>query len=185
MNILCLDVNLAKCGWAVIDLNGRMIAVDTIATQSVSRKSKVRVADATFERCRELSREIALVITDYDPRGVIMELPSGGAQSQRAAVCMAAGSAICAAVMELYQLPYEAYTPMENKKAATGIRNASKEQMIARAKRQWPDAPWPRTKAKLEDAADAACVWFCAENGTLLNTLRATNAGGGRLDGQE
>lgn len=95
-----------------------------------SKKKTTRVADDYAYRSAQLANDLKGIVTEYGIKGVVGELPSGGAQSAKAMVQMNMATAIVAATMALLNIPVEWCTPEEVKKAATGFRSANKIMMM-------------------------------------------------------
>jgi Holliday junction resolvasome RuvABC endonuclease subunit len=160
-------------GMGVLVVEGRTVLfAGSSLTQAAAKKRKVRVADDDTARCQDHARYLQGVIAQYDPVGIICEMPSGGAQSSRAARTMGMATAIVAAVAELDSLPLEVTTPMEGKKAATRCRDATKQQVELGVRDAFDWGSWmPKIAAEREHVCDAAAAILAAEGGVLIRTL--------------
>lgn len=174
--VLGIDAGFAAMG--VVVAQGRTILhAATCRTEKRAVKRGVRVADEDTERCQTLARFLLDVINTYIPAGVIVEMPSGGAQGARANRSMGMATGVVAAVLEATRVAMEVVTPGAVKKAAAGVRDASKaevEKAVLKAF-NWGDH-MPEIKAEREHVCDAAGALLAAEHGTLMRALRQRGA---------
>jgi len=167
--ILCLDPGFAATGYLVVGRNDFLQAHGVVKTEKSNRKLKIRAAEDDARRSAELARQLADLIVRHHCRGIVTELPHGGAQSARAMAHMARCAAIVVTVAELIALPIEYYAPEEVKRALTGRKRASKEEMIVAAAQHLPVlSELPKSKA--EHIADAVGVWQAAKHGNLFRS---------------
>lgn len=131
----------------------RMSLVETTTTKN----KQVRKNSDDMERCRKIYKSLQEFI-----EGAVLvcaEVPVGS-QSSRAMVSYAA----CVAILSTVELPMIQVTPNEVKLAATGDKNATKEDMILWATDKFPEADWFKGKAvgayggKNEHLADAVAA---------------------------
>lgn len=106
-----------------------MLRLGTVHTEKSTKKA-TRTADDNAARAAQLARELRDVCDEYLVEGIVGELPSGGAQSARAATQMAMAAGVVASFAVLMELPVEWATPTEVKKAITGKRSATKEEIM-------------------------------------------------------
>lgn len=170
--VLGIDIGFAHTGLALIE-GYRVVHSTVISTQKSDRKKELRVADDDAERCQLLTRSLVQYIQEYQPDGVIVELPTGGSQGARANRAMGMATGVIAAVVEILQVPTEWVTPTEVKMAACGRRDASKEDVQKAVLRHYEWQEKPRKPSDFEHAADAAAAVWAAEHGLLLRTLRS------------
>lgn len=169
--ILLIDAGFTGMGAVVAD--GRtVIWAGTSRTAKSTEKKGVRVADDDTERCQTQARFLLDVIAIYQPAGAVVEMPSGGAQGARANRAMGMATAIVATVLEATGLPCEIVTPGAGKKAATGKRDGSKDEVEATVRTAYQWGAWlPKVKADREHVCDAAAAGMAAEHGTLMRAL--------------
>jgi Holliday junction resolvasome RuvABC endonuclease subunit len=110
-------------------------------------------------------REIWKVFRDFS-YGVDVICAEVSTGSQSASAAKAAGA--CTAILATYVKPICLVTPNEVKVALTGNREATKEQMIARAFSLHPEAPWKLRQGfpqmNQEHYADAIGVLYAARS---------------------
>lgn len=169
--VMAIDAGFAGMGVVVAE-GRRIVHAATCRTERTAKKRGIRVADDDAERAQTLARFLLDIISEWGPAGVVVELPSGGAQGARANRAMGMSSGIVAAVLEAAGLPAEWVTPQAVKKAATGRKDGSKDAVAASVSRQfeWTTA-LPKVKADLEHIYDAAGALLAAQGGTLMRTL--------------
>jgi Holliday junction resolvasome RuvABC endonuclease subunit len=166
--ILALDIAFANLGWVVMD-GGVPIAHGTIRSAKTKKKN-VRVSDDFAFRCGEIGSELIGIIEKYQPHGVIGELPHGS-QSAIAAKSLGAASGIVAGVVSCNGLPIEYISEGDSKKAALGVRSASKEDAMDWCRGKYPDIKWPKAKCVFEHIADAVMAYNGMKNGVLVRAF--------------
>lgn len=166
--VLAVDVGFTATGWVLLR-GGRPVYCGVIRTQKSPVKRGVRVADDDAERCAFLARELRGLIARHQPRAIVAELPTGGSLSARAVRAMALASGVVVAVVELAGVPVEWTTPDAGRKATTGRRSATKDDVRAGACRALPEleAILPQT-AIWEHVTDAAAAYLAARTGALV-----------------
>ncbi len=178
--ILAFDPSFTAWGWAVVEVNGdndRLVDCGTIRTKKGEKKLGLRVADDDLRRVQELFTELERIWKMYDPAGIVTEV-SGGAQSARASRTIGMTEGILGSFIVAKMAPAEFYTAMEAKKAATGIRNASKEQIGVSVRAHFGllhfgDKLIPKTpKACREAVCDALAVFMASKQGNVYRGLR-------------
>lgn len=164
--LLSLDVGFRNMGWVVFH-GGKIFACGVIETEK-ARNKQTRVADDNAWRSAELAKGLQEIIQTYNVRGVIGELPSGGAQNAIAMSQMSMATAVASAVCALLDIPCEWVSPGDLKKALVGKRSASKEEIMIRVRGLYPEADFPMTKGKFEHVADAVGAYHALKNGNLV-----------------
>jgi len=175
--LLSLDVGFANMGWVLFQ-GGEIIDCGVIRTEK-SQKKGTRVADDHAYRSTVLAINLERIIMKNAVEGIIGELPSGGAQSAKAMAFMSSATSIVAVVGTLKKLPMEWTTPNEVKKALAGVKNASKEIMMEKAKREFgfyidgnvyrnPNVDKKFPKGEFEHIADACGVYLALQNDNLV-----------------
>lgn len=161
------DPSMRNWGMAVadLDLGSGLLDVPTL--------SIIQPRDEKSKQVRKNSKDLALAKqlfeSAYDTakscKVVFVEVPVGS-QSARAmasyGVCVGVLGSLAGLGITIIEV-----SPEENKKALTGVKNASKEAMISAAMAEYPTANWPRQerngatfkkgdlKAEAEHVADA------------------------------
>ena len=183
------DPSMRNWGMAVadLDLGSGLLDVPTL--------SIIQPRDEKSKQVRKNSKDLALskqlfegaYDTAKSCKVVFVEVPVGS-QSARAmasyGVCVGVLGSLAGLGITIIEV-----SPEENKKALTGIKNATKEAMISAAMAEYPTANWPRQerngatfkkgdlKAEAEHVADAigAIHAGCATPTfqTLLKLLRS------------
>ena len=181
--VLGIDAGFTATGLTAIELGAsgqlsQVIASKCVRTQPTKDKRAVRVADDDAERCMFLARAIQAFLQGWDPRAVVVELPGGGAQGARAIRAMALATGVVSAVLANNGYPVEWVTPQAVKKAATGRRDGSKEdvQQAVIARFDWGEQ-LPKTAAEREHVCDAAGAVMAAEHGALIQAVRQMGRG--------
>lgn len=168
MALLACDVGFRSLGWTVIE-NKKIIACGAIVTEKSSKKS-TRVSDDYYMRSCKLAADLKEIVEKYDIKGIVGELPSGGAQSAKAAVMMNMATAIVASVATILNLPCDWCTPTETKVAVCGYRSATKDEMMDMVRAKYPEAGhlFPEAKTYFEHIADAIGAYMALRNGNVV-----------------
>jgi Holliday junction resolvasome RuvABC endonuclease subunit len=166
MALLSLDVGFSHCGWVVFK-DGEPQDCGVIKTEKSNRKS-TRTSDDNAFRAAQVARQLKEIIEGYGIKGVIGELPSGGAQSANAMRHMALATGIVASVASVLELPVEWVSPGDLKKAVTGYRSASKDEVMKVVRKRFNGFIWPKAKTRYEHIADAAGAYLALQDGNLV-----------------
>lgn len=147
-NVLGLDGSLQNFGIAVgtIDLGKKeLVSIeDLVLSKTVkSNDKKVKRADDDFGRFVQHIGAVRDLAAKHNVKYIFGEIPSG-AQDARAAFAFGGVTAILAGFSHDY--PTITVTPQQVKLAATGIKHADKEDIIAAMYDRFPHAPWIRSK---------------------------------------
>ena len=127
--ILAIDPSYTNYGCSLISSTGYVFKVGVIKT-SKSKTKLLRVADDDVQRISYITQQLSKIIHKFKVQGVVGELPPSNSQSAKAAKGLAMVVGLSVALFTELSLPVEWATPTEVKKAVTGYRNASKEQMM-------------------------------------------------------
>ncbi len=130
--LLACDVAFANFGVVVID-KGEVIHAETIQTKPAEKKRKVRSSDDNAERAAHIATRLNEIIKEYDIKAAVAELPHSGGENVKSAMGIAMAIGVLVGVIESNQLPVEWATPDQVKKTATGIRSATKLEMMTAA----------------------------------------------------
>ena len=130
--LLACDPGYSNYGCAVIDQYGQVIDAGTIQTTKASKKL-LRTADDDVQRISYITQELSKIIHHYGIKGILSELPPSGGQNASAVKGLAMAVALSTALFTELSIPVEWATPEEVKRALTGAKNASKEDMMKSA----------------------------------------------------
>jgi len=177
--LLSLDVGFANMGWAVFH-NKKPVALGSISSSKSKRKG-LRVADDNADRAIYISSELNKLIYSTNCSAIIGELPSGGSQNAKAAYQMGIATGIVSALVSFHGLPCEWCIPGDIKKAVTGKRNATKEEIMdtVASKYEWLHRKKGNStlyytsvgtfnKGSFEHIADAIGTYWALQNNNLV-----------------
>lgn len=141
--LLAVDPSLRATGWIVVLLQTeKVIAAGVIRTTQGTpeeRKRQLR-ADLQLQSGLQIYQALVRVIDFYSPRLAYQEA-NGGSKSMRAATALARAQQACGdAIASRLGVPPILVSPQAVKKAATGVLNASKQQVEASMRRRFPTA---------------------------------------------
>lgn len=145
INVVGMDPSLRNFGLvkATIDLDTMQVSaykMSLIKSENGIKKTKtVRKNSDDLDRAKHIQE--AMVEACKDATFAFVEVPVGS-QSARAM----ASYGICIGVLSSCPIPIIQLTPTEVKLAGTGIKTATKDEMIEAAVEWQPDAPWLRVK---------------------------------------
>ena len=150
IKVVGLDPSMSNLGmaFATIDLSTMKITIDefdlALTSNEKDKKVKkvVRKNSEDLERARVLHKALTTSCTS-DFALAFAEMPVGS-QSARAM----ASYGVCMGVLAACPIPMIQTTATEGKLVLTGIKTATKEEMIEAAIAKYPDAPWPTQKSK-------------------------------------
>ncbi|AYA64338.1 hypothetical protein [Alteromonas sp. RKMC-009] len=174
MIVAGLDPSLSNLGMVKGHFDGvafdphELKLVQTSADKSA--KKQVRKNSQDLQRCRELHDGLHKFIEGVDL--IFVEVPVG---SQSARAMMSYGA--CVQLLAGIKIPLIEVTPNEVKLAATGDKNATKQDMITWAVNKYPNVKWLTQKrnghqvitAKNEHLADAVAA---VEAGMQTDTFK-------------
>jgi Holliday junction resolvasome RuvABC endonuclease subunit len=183
VRLIGLDPGLASFGVAVVRLEpvrAVVEAVRVIRTQPSAKKRRLRKSDDTADRCRQIFRELAPLVTG-DVVALCCEataLPFGRVQTS---VVSALGRVrgLVDALAEMHGLPVLEEGPMVLKRLTTGSKSASKEEVRERLQVMFPElvTMWPPQQTLREHAGDAvAAVIAGLQSDVVLAARRAVMA---------
>lgn len=140
MKVAGLDISLNNLGICKVIIKDRKLTVDELLLvkpdkSDAETKKKVRKNSDDLRRARWLREGMIEAIADCHI--VCVEMPVGS-QSARAM----ASYGICTGVIAGIDKPLIEVTPYDVKLAATGIKTASKEEMIEWAVAKHPEGKW-------------------------------------------
>lgn len=185
--VVCLDLALANTGIAVLRLfpqgEDELVWVNTVHTEksskSVMRKANMRSSEDEWRRVKELCIALGIVLLEYKPAHVFIEVSTGGSKSAQAAKSMAVSRGAACAVITQSNLPCTLVTPFEAKRAATGNMVASKDEVKQAMLAKFPAFQgWVKGKSgKIvqglnEHVYDALSVYMAAKDSKFYKELK-------------
>jgi Holliday junction resolvasome RuvABC endonuclease subunit len=174
MKIVGVDPSLSNFGFAIgsYDLKSDSLAVSEIKlVRTAPGKVKgVRKNSDDLQRARAIFDEFEDIF--HGASMAFVEIPVGS-QSARAM----ASYGICVGLLASIDVPLIQVTPFEVKLAATGNKNATKDEMIQYAASEYPNLPWAIHAGKLA-AKNEHCADACAaiKAGVATEQFRAVTA---------
>lgn len=163
--LLALDVGFRATGWVVFN-KGKIVETGCILTEKAKAKT-VRMSNDNADRAARIALELQSICSEYKVKGIIGELPSGGAQSAKAMQQMALATGVVAATASILNLPVEWTDPNSVKLAVCGIRSASKDEIMEAIRKKF-DYPFAKQKNLFEHIADAIGVYLALKTGNLV-----------------
>lgn len=184
VRVIGIDGGLANFGIAVAEVgaNGLVYSrVEVWTTKPSAKKRRIRKADDTASRVRELAGQLHELIGAMRPVALAVEavaLPFGCA---RLSVISALGRArgIVDTLAEVHGLPVLEETAQHVKRETAGLANATKEAVRESLEATYPElrAMWPAQVGLIEHASDAAAVLHaCRKADVVLAALKARSA---------
>ncbi len=174
--VLAIDPGFVNTGWAVLDPDTeQIVAVGCITTQPSKEKRTILRSDDDSRRCQEIVRKLHDAVQLYGCRALVVENPTGGSKSQRAAASMAMARAMTATMAALLDLPTE-WVPPNRVKRLAGKQNASKVEVqgavIEYFKTVFVDVPFTGIASKDEHIGDALGAFIVArKEGQLVRAM--------------
>lgn len=161
---------------ARLDLETGFLTTPTLSSAHTEPDSGKRVRVNSSDLSRAVALAEAAFQTAERAKVIFVEVPVGS-QSARAmasyGICIGILGSLRARGMEIIEV-----SPDENKKVFTGIKNASKKQMIDQAVKLYPTANWPMrggdiVVSKAEHMADAiAAIHTGVQTPVFQNLMR-------------
>lgn len=179
--VLALDIGFGAAGMAVLERtrDGRWqtFATACVHTKPEHKKRNIYVAHDDVRRAQEVTRSIARIYSDNGCSGMVVELPSAGAQGAKANRAMGIATGLIAAFAEVSRCPVEWITPSESRKAAIGSECAPKGENIkhlvmAAMEQKYPEIAQLKIVDK-EHIADALATFEAARGRQLMNLLES------------
>jgi Holliday junction resolvasome RuvABC endonuclease subunit len=163
-----VDISLTNLGTVITTFDtesDKVISLDTVRLTSTDGQAgkTVRKNSDDLRRARMLVR--GLRVMSQACRLACVEMPVGSKSARSMA-----SYGICVGVMASCSIPLIQVTPTEVKVAATGNKNATKQEMIEWAVEKYPDAAWLRYKSKGQ-------MELTASNEHLADALATVYAG--------
>jgi crossover junction endodeoxyribonuclease RuvC len=180
--ILGLDLGLATCGVAVIDLgivheHDRVVAFDVIVTEASAKKRNVRATADNVRRIRELYDGLLKHVSRRLPALICAEEQSWPRNSSTCAkIGMAWG--VMVSLASMYKIPLLQVSPKQIKESVCGHASASKEDVRSALEKRYTNLPpWPAKKSTIEHAADALGAFVACLEDDMLQMARGPVSG--------
>ncbi len=173
--LLGIDPGFSKFGVAAVELGAtdRLLWAMTLTTEASPKKRAVLASDDNVRRARELTCGLQKLVALHKPEALCVESQSWPRNAGSSAkVGIAWGVIVAVAVA--YSVPIVQASPQQVKKALTGKRNASKEEVQRGVEAYFGGLiDWPTRKEDVEHAADAAAaVIACMPSETIQMARR-------------
>lgn len=139
--VLGIDPGFASIGWAVLKLTAtgeQPVEMGVIRTEKSTAKRNVRASEDNLERAKEIATELRTLIDKYRVQLICAETMSYPRNSSAAAK-MAMCWGVLAALAGQYNIPIAQATPQEVKKAVTGKKDASKDEVQEAVRTLFPE----------------------------------------------
>jgi Holliday junction resolvasome RuvABC endonuclease subunit len=184
--ILGVDGGLATCGLALAAIRNDgsldLLKVATVRTTKSAAKRGVYASDDNVRRCRELATELHYFVCNYPGTlSLICAEAMSFPRSSSTAAKMGMGWGVLAAFAHELEVPIVQASPQQIKLALCGKKTASKSEVQAAIEDRWSHVQWPKRKADVEHAADAAAAIVACEQS---NEMRILASAGGRAVGE-
>jgi crossover junction endodeoxyribonuclease RuvC len=176
--VLGIDGGFASLGLAAVEIlpdRERLVDSWVVRTEKSSKKLGVRSGDDTARRAREIASRVDMAISLHQPGAIALESPSWPRNAGVAAKMGVAFGCIFA-LAEKHRLPLVMASPQEVKRALTGAKTATKDDVIAAIERRFPEITWPSQKTLWEHAADAVGVVVACLDSDALRMARRLSA---------
>lgn len=179
LGVFCFDPGF-KAGLAVVSLDEaepQVVYLDAMKTDKSPKKKRILVSDDDHTRASALWHWWDKVAQQVEhPIAVCAEMGSGG-QSARAVHVMAYGKSLISGFALHLGVPLISASPQACKKAATGRKNASKQEVWKAMMKRHTNLGWNRFPLYLlEHAADSCAVWeACKESTEIQMAMRFAN----------
>jgi len=140
---LFLDLGLNNTGW-VLTKGYTPYKWDVIQSGTVSPKDlhptiQTNISVVVLAKMGNLAQELLNIFASCNNLvGIYVELPPGGSKSKRACEFMSASKAVIVSLAIAKGIPLVCYSPSACKKAATGNRYATKEEIRDAVRKQFP-----------------------------------------------
>ena len=146
-----------------------VLELAVIRTEPSSKKRGVRATDDNVERARLLARELDARLFAETPAAICVEAQSWP-RNASAAIKVGIAWGVIVSASEAWGIPMLQVTPMGLKKAVTGSKTATKQEVQRALERRWPgEIHWP---AYREHAADALGAIVACLDDDLLRMAR-------------
>lgn len=159
-NILTFDPSFTAWGWAVVQLDGYVVAAGCIKTVPEYKKQRIRKSDDTARRIGEINTILIEIIEKYDIKYILSEAPHGS-QSAVAAVMIGAVTGMVQTLSDALDIPLEWYSEADAKKALTNQKIVSKKETIRLIDALF-NVPWTQIGYRDEAVADALAIFNAA-----------------------
>lgn len=151
IRVVGFDPSMSNWGMVATDVNcdsGEVVVVDmkVASTNKTKNTKQIRVTSDDLRRAKELYALVIDFIAKSNAKLIMTEISTGGSPGKGTRLITAFG--VCTGILASLPLPIIEVTPLDVKLAATGIRTASKEEMIEWAVQKHPEAKWKQKTIK-------------------------------------
>lgn len=151
--ILGIDAGFSNLGYAFFRPDLGVFVDSGLLTTAPGPNEKP--FEGNPRRCALLALELQKLLLRFSPVQVCAELPLSGGRNARAVAHMSYALATVVSTIVLQRVSLHAVTPFEVKRVVTGKTSASKEEVMAFIRKQYPSLLLPAAACKAEHIADA------------------------------
>ena len=170
--ILTNDPSITAWGWAVLDLQGNVLASGCIKTESQAKKLRIRKGDDFVRRVGEIDEQLLSIIRRWNVCYLLSELPHGS-QNANAAKMIGAVAAIVQTLSIVLEMGVEWYSENDAKKVLFHKKSVSKREMIDKIKTIYKTDWFISVKYQDEAVADALAIHHVAtKQSSVLKMLK-------------
>lgn len=174
LRVVGYDPGFANMGLAAVDLHSpagsTLLGIKLITTSPGAKKKKLTQAADEERRLALIYDAMIGFLDEWKPEVIVSEVRPFG-KSAKAVAGPAMAYAMLFAEARGRGIVMTTIPPQEIKRALTGKKQATKEDVFAEIKRQHPDfSDWPDTK-KFEHVADAAGAALASRSLALVYAL--------------
>ena len=157
--ILSCDPSFTAWGFVVMQ-DRRVRLAGCIKTEPSAKKLRIRKGDDRVRRASEIIHVLMQVIKENEVVFIVSELPHGS-QNASAAVMIGLVIGILQTLSMTLDIPVEWYSEDDGKKAVTGRKGPSKQDIIDAVDKIY-GVNWQNIKYKDEAVADALAIYHAA-----------------------
>ena len=176
--VVGVDPGFATFGVSVVQLlpdRERVLDTAVLRTEKAHRKLTVRASEDNARRARELAFALSARLDRYRPVAVCAETMSWPRNASSAAK-VALGWGVLCALLDSRRIPLVQASPQDVKKAVTGRKDASKDEVVLAVEARYPEVEWPSQSTLQEHAADAVAVVVACLDSEVIRLLRRSAA---------
>jgi len=171
-NILTNDPSITAWGWAVLSLQGTVLAHGAIQTKPTDKKLRIRKGDDRVRRVSLIVNKLLILIDTYDVKFIVSELPHGS-QSASAAVMIGVVTGIMQTIGDCLGIPVEWFSEADAKVATFGRTGMTKDDMVKKISTLYPGVEVRGVKWIDQAVADSLAVHYVAmQQSSVLRMMK-------------
>jgi len=166
--IVAIDVGFRSTGLAAFNVYPNRLELaefDCVHTEPPPGKRKKALKDV--DRIQRNIDGIVAFLEKNDAMWMVVELPTGGSKSSRAARAMGMATTMIVSIAKLLEIQAEWYEPIDIKRAACDKNSADKEEVMVAMAEIFPEI-LVLPKGQMEHVADACACMIAAQNGEVV-----------------